>query len=256
MSSVTLNGNTYTDDASATTGLANGGHRTRLVPMLSDAVVDLAAKQSAAAASQTAAAASQTAAAASASAAATSASNAATSETNIALTELLFLGSKTLDPVLDNDGNALLAGAIYYNSVANETRVWTGSVWKAAGSAVNGTSKRANYTATASQTTFTVTGGYDAGFADVYLNGVKLINGVDVDVSSGTGFVLAVGAAAGDVVDFIGYGAFVLASAIEKPAVDGTTGQILTATGTGAPVWSDAPEGFTLAQAHAISLSF
>jgi hypothetical protein len=38
---LTVNGNTYTDDSSATTGLGNGGHRTRLLPMLSDALVDL-----------------------------------------------------------------------------------------------------------------------------------------------------------------------------------------------------------------------
>ena len=51
MASVTVNGVTYTDDDNATTGLANGGHRTRLVPMFSNAVIDLAAKQAAAASS-------------------------------------------------------------------------------------------------------------------------------------------------------------------------------------------------------------
>ena len=42
--SVTLNGNTYTDDASPTTGMANGGHRTRFIPALSDFVADATAK--------------------------------------------------------------------------------------------------------------------------------------------------------------------------------------------------------------------
>lgn len=36
---VTVNGHTYTDDADPSTGMGNGGHRTRLVPMLADAVV-------------------------------------------------------------------------------------------------------------------------------------------------------------------------------------------------------------------------
>ena len=58
MASVTLNGVTYTDDAHPTTGMANGGHRVRFVPALSDflaeaehqinlaaAQVDLAADQ-------------------------------------------------------------------------------------------------------------------------------------------------------------------------------------------------------------------
>ena len=43
-----------------------------------------------------------------------------------------YLGSKTSDPTLDNDGNALLTGALYWNSVANEVRAWTGSAWVAA----------------------------------------------------------------------------------------------------------------------------
>jgi hypothetical protein len=96
--------------------------------------------------------------------------------------------------------------------VADEMRVYSGSAWAAAGSAVNGTTARETFTATAGQTTFTMTSSYDAGFADVYLNGVKLVNGVDVNVTSGTDVVLTTGAAAGDSVDVIAYGAFVLAN--------------------------------------------
>lgn len=40
MASVTLNGNTYSDDSNPTTGLANGGHRVRFVPALSDMLVE------------------------------------------------------------------------------------------------------------------------------------------------------------------------------------------------------------------------
>jgi len=43
-----------------------------------------------------------------------------------------YLGTKTSNPTLDNDGNALVAGALYFNSVANEMRLWTGSAWVAA----------------------------------------------------------------------------------------------------------------------------
>lgn len=66
MATVTVNGVTYTDDDNATTGLANGGHRTRLVPMFGNAVTDLGAKQTAAASSAAAAVVSKDAAAASA----------------------------------------------------------------------------------------------------------------------------------------------------------------------------------------------
>jgi hypothetical protein len=42
----------------------------------------------------------------------------------------LYLGSKTSNPALDNDGNALDVGAIYYNSVEQDLRIWDGSVWQ------------------------------------------------------------------------------------------------------------------------------
>jgi hypothetical protein len=43
-----------------------------------------------------------------------------------------YLGSKAADPTLDNDGNALLTGALYWNSVASEMRVYNGAAWVAA----------------------------------------------------------------------------------------------------------------------------
>jgi hypothetical protein len=43
-----------------------------------------------------------------------------------------YLGSKTSNPTLDNDGNALVAGALYFNSVDGVMKVYTGSVWTAA----------------------------------------------------------------------------------------------------------------------------
>lgn len=43
-----------------------------------------------------------------------------------------YLGAKTSDPTLDNDGNAILTGALYFNSVAAEMRVYSGSAWAAA----------------------------------------------------------------------------------------------------------------------------
>lgn len=40
-----------------------------------------------------------------------------------------YLGQKSTAPTLDNDGNALLAGALYFNTVSNSMKVYTGSVW-------------------------------------------------------------------------------------------------------------------------------
>jgi hypothetical protein len=85
--------------------------------------------QTAAAASQSAAAASETNAANSATAAANSATAAATSFDDF---DDRYLGSKTANPTTDNDGNALLVGALYWNSVAGQMRVWDGAAWQAA----------------------------------------------------------------------------------------------------------------------------
>jgi hypothetical protein len=83
----------------------------------------------------------------SASNASTSESNAATSETNAATSESnaaasaaaaataadnfddVYLGSKASDPTLDNDGDALTAGDLYYNSVGTVLKYYTGSAW-------------------------------------------------------------------------------------------------------------------------------
>ena len=86
---------------------------------------------------------------------------------------------------------SLDVGDLYFDTTANELKVYKSSGWAAAGSTVNGTSARFNYTATANQTTFTgadtngETLAYDAGYADVYLNGVRL-SGADVTITSGT----------------------------------------------------------------------
>lgn len=43
-----------------------------------------------------------------------------------------YLGAKASDPALDNDGNALVAGSLYYNTTVPEMRLYTGSAWVAA----------------------------------------------------------------------------------------------------------------------------
>lgn len=98
--------------------------------------------------SETNAAASAAAALASQQAAATSEGNAKTSETNSAgsaqsaATSLstvqgilqtmnaLYLGKKTADPTVDNNGNPLAVGAEYFNSTNNLMRVYTSSGWQ------------------------------------------------------------------------------------------------------------------------------
>ena len=43
-----------------------------------------------------------------------------------------YLGAKASDPTVDNDGNALVAGSLYYNTTVPEMRLYTGSAWVAA----------------------------------------------------------------------------------------------------------------------------
>lgn len=82
-----------------------------------------------AATSATAAGNSATAASGSATAAANSATAAAASYDDF---DDRYLGPKTANPTTDNDGNALLVGALYWNSVAGQMRVWDGAAWQVA----------------------------------------------------------------------------------------------------------------------------
>jgi hypothetical protein len=79
-------------------------------------------------------------AASSASAASTSATNAANSATAAQTAQTaaeaaldsftdIFLGAFSSDPTLDNDGNALTAGDLYFNTVSNRVKVYSGSAW-------------------------------------------------------------------------------------------------------------------------------
>jgi hypothetical protein len=80
--------------------------------------------------------------------ASTSASNAATSETNAAASfdsfDDRYLGAKSSDPTVDNDGNALLTGALYFNSTAGVMNVYNGSAWLAAYVSATGVLLQAN----------------------------------------------------------------------------------------------------------------
>jgi hypothetical protein len=116
-----------------------------------------ASSASAASTSETNAATSATTATTQASNASTSATNAATSETNAATSATnaatsataaqtaqaaaeaaadnfddTYLGAKASDPTVDNDGDALTSGDLYFNTTSNELKVYNGSSWQVA----------------------------------------------------------------------------------------------------------------------------
>ena len=130
--------------------------------------------------------------------------------------------------------DSLNVGDLYFDTTANELKVYKSSGWAAAGSTVNGTAQRYTYNITGTPTTVSgadakgETLAYDAGFVDVFLNGVRQSNTSgsytgDVTVSSGTSVVFASALAAGDVVDVVAYGTF---SAANIEASDITSGTI------------------------------
>ena len=172
------------------------------------------------AASATAAASSATAAAASQTAAAASAASAATAFDNFDDT---YLGAKSSNPTQDNDGNSLVSGALYFNSTANEMRVYDGANWIAATSAGNVSLILYEYTATAGQTTFSgsddnsATLSYTVDNLQVVMNGIVL-DPSDFTATNGTSVVLASGAALNDIVNIYAFKSFTTADMVSKTA--------------------------------------
>ena len=112
---------------------------------------------------------------------------------------------------------SLDVGDLYFDTTANELKVYKSSGWSAAGSTVNGTSARFTYTISGTPTSVSGaddagnTLAYDAGFADVYVNGVRM-SAADITITSGTSVVFASALANADIVDIVAYGTFDVAS--------------------------------------------
>jgi hypothetical protein len=166
----------------------------------------------------------------SATAAAASAAAAATTYDNF---DDRYLGAKSSAPSVDNDGNALLTGAIYWNSVSNAMYAWTGSEWGSISSTA--AIYRYRFTAAGGETTISgtddngLTLSYIAGKEQVYLNGVLLVRTTDYTASNGTSLTSLAALAANDIVEVITFTSFELASAIEETIFD-AKGDILVGT--------------------------
>ena len=85
-----------------------------------------------------------------------------------------------------------------------------------------------NFTATDGQTIFSAAGwSYTSPFCIVYLNGVKMRTGVDVEVASGTSIVFAEPTVAGDLVDAIAFNPFNVMDAAPQARVAAIESRVL-----------------------------
>ena len=96
------------------------------------------------------------------------------------------------------------------------------------------TQTRQTFTATSGQTSF-ATAGYTAGFVDVYMNGVRLVDGASNDfvATNGSDVVLTSGAATGDIIDVLMFTAVDLSTAVGGGRYKGERGTLGPAAAAG-----------------------
>ena len=183
-----------------------------------------------AAASATAAATSETNAAASATAAATSEANAAATLASVEgiydQFDDRYLGPKATDPTVDNDGNPLVQGTLYFSTSENVMKVYDGANWDAATSAGGASLLNYNFTATAGQTAFSgaddnsQTLSYVQNNIIVTLNGITLEDGTDYTATDGVTITLTSAAAAGDELNVVAFKTFAVADTYTRAEAD------------------------------------
>jgi hypothetical protein len=149
-----------------------------------------------------------------------------------------YLGAKSTAPSVDNDGNALVTGAIYWNSVTNQMFAWTGSAWGSISSTAD--IYRFRFTASGGETSVSgadangLTLAYIPGKEQVYLNGVLLARTSDYTASNGSSITSLAALAASDIVEIITFTAFELADSIARSLFD-AKGDILVGTSADTP---------------------
>jgi hypothetical protein len=174
--------------------------------------------------------------------ASSSASSAATSATSAAASydsfDDRYLGPKSSAPTLDNDGNALLTGAIYWNTIDNAMYVWKGSAWGSISSTAD--IFRYKFTASGGETSKSgvddnsATLSYLPGKEQVYLNGVLLVRGIDYTASTGTSITGLTALAASDVLEIITFTAFDVSTAVNKSSLT-AKGSLISASAAQTP---------------------
>jgi len=131
------------------------------------------------------------------------------------------------------------SGDLWFDTSSDTMKVYGSSGFQNAGSSVNGTSQRYSYIVgtasggyTGSTTVFPAS--YDAGFVDVYRNGIKLVSGASNDfvATNGTSITLNSAASTNDTIDIVAFGTFAVANLTADDLADVSTvgvtdGQVL-----------------------------
>jgi hypothetical protein len=104
-----------------------------------------------------------------------------------------YLGAKSSDPTLDNDGNALIAGALYFNTVLPGMKVYTGSAWVVAYVSGGGFLSTANNLSELTATASTARTNIGLGTGDSpQFTAVNIGNASDTTVTRASAGVIAV----------------------------------------------------------------
>jgi hypothetical protein len=135
-----------------------------------------------------------------------------------------YLGPKATPPTLDNDGNPLGTGALYWNTVTSEMYAWTGSAWGSISSTA--AIYRYRFIAAGGETSVSGTDAlsqtlaYLPGKEQVYLNGILLVRTTDYTATDGTSITGLAALVVSDILEIITFTAFSLATAIENTIID------------------------------------
>jgi len=135
-----------------------------------------------------------------------------------------YLGAYASNPTLDNDGNSLITGAIYFNTVSAAMLVWSGSAWGSISSSA--AIYRYKFIATGGETSVSgldassQTLAYIVGNEQVYLNGVLLVRTTDYTATTGSSITALAALAASDVLEIITFTALSVVTDIPKSVVD------------------------------------
>ena len=149
-----------------------------------------------------------------------------------------YLGAKSVAPTLDNDGNALITGAMYWSTVSNAMYIWDGSAWDTISSTAE--IYRFRFTALGGETSKSgiddagLTLSYLVGKEQVYLNGILLARTSDYNATNGISITGLAALTAGDILEVITFTPFDVANTLSNTLFD-AKGDILVATSADTP---------------------